>query len=270
MAETITENSQSLFIRHLAQDKLTRVQRKLRPTNKMGFLLGDGRRIRRKNKRTTEIDLKTLRENIDKLVGGVEGCYIEIRMADGGKPLTGDELKAMAGMKSEAPKTAEATASKVADAPAEAAAPEAAGPTFSVTVVASGGQDIQMLRAVREVSGLSVKDAADLLASGHAVKQGLSKENAEALCTRLGGIGGVVEMTEEPQVEPDAPTEPHQVDAPAVGETVIPAGKHQGKTLAALLVEDPEYYENLSRNLSKHPDIASAAVEYAELVKGKE
>jgi outer membrane biosynthesis protein TonB len=122
MAETSTEKPQVYFVRHLARDPETRAQRRLRPTNRLAFLLGDGRRIRRKNVRATELDQKTLEENIDKLVEGVKYSFIQVTSSSG-EVMSTDDLMAAAGKKAPEPK-AEASEPK-AEAPEPAPEPEA-------------------------------------------------------------------------------------------------------------------------------------------------
>src|SRR5437879_12331246 len=76
-------------------------------------------------------------------------------------------------------------AAAVAAAPAAAAGGEAAAPAeekteFDVILQAAGGQKINVIKVVREVTALGLKEAKDLVeAAPKAVKEGVSKEEAE-------------------------------------------------------------------------------------------
>ena len=85
----------------------------------------------------------------------------------------------------------------VAAAPAAAgAAPEAAEQTeFDVVLTEAGAQKIKVIKAVREITGLGLKDAKELVDSApKAVKEGASKEEAEEMKTQLEEVGAVVEL----------------------------------------------------------------------------
>jgi large subunit ribosomal protein L7/L12 len=84
---------------------------------------------------------------------------------------------------------------------AVAAAPAAAAPAieekteFDVVLTAAGGQKIQVIKVVREVTGLGLKEAKDLVDSApKAVKEGISKADAEALKGKLEEAGASVEL----------------------------------------------------------------------------
>lgn len=85
----------------------------------------------------------------------------------------------------------------VAAAPAAgAAAPAAEEKTeFDVILANAGGQKIQVIKVVREATGLGLKDAKDLVDSApKAVKEGISKADAEALKAKLEEAGATVEL----------------------------------------------------------------------------
>jgi len=89
-------------------------------------------------------------------------------------------------------------AAPVAAAPA-GGAPAAAvveEPTsFNVILAAAGDKKINVIKAVREVTSLGLKEAKDLVeAAPSAVKEGLTKEDAEALKTKLEAEGAKVEI----------------------------------------------------------------------------
>ena len=91
-------------------------------------------------------------------------------------------------------------AAAVAAAPAAAAGGEAAAPAeekteFDVILQAAGGQKINVIKVVREVTSLGLKEAKDLVeAAPKAVKEGVSKEEAETVRQKLADAGATVEV----------------------------------------------------------------------------
>ncbi|HEY0347787.1 MAG TPA: 50S ribosomal protein L7/L12 [Pyrinomonadaceae bacterium] len=91
-------------------------------------------------------------------------------------------------------------AAAVAAAPAAAAGGEAAAPAeekteFDVILQAAGGQKINVIKVVREVTALGLKEAKDLVeAAPKAVKEGVSKEEAETVRQKLADAGATVEV----------------------------------------------------------------------------
>jgi large subunit ribosomal protein L7/L12 len=77
-----------------------------------------------------------------------------------------------------------------------AAAPVAEEPTaFNVILASAGDKKINVIKAVREVTSLGLKEAKDLVeAAPSPVKEGLSKEDAEALKAKLEAEGAKVEI----------------------------------------------------------------------------
>jgi large subunit ribosomal protein L7/L12 len=85
----------------------------------------------------------------------------------------------------------------VAAAPAAGgAAPAAAEKTeFDVVLAEAGGQKIKVIKAVREITGLGLKDAKELVDNApKPIKEGASKEEAEEMKTKLEEAGAVVEV----------------------------------------------------------------------------
>lgn len=84
----------------------------------------------------------------------------------------------------------------VAAAPAAGAAPAAEEKTeFDVILKAAGANKIAVIKAVREVTGLGLKEAKELVDTApKAVKEGISKDDAEALKTKLAEAGAEVEV----------------------------------------------------------------------------
>ena len=93
-----------------------------------------------------------------------------------------------------------AAAAAVAAAPAAAGGGEAAAPAeekteFDVILQAVGGNKINVIKVVREVTALGLKEAKDLVeAAPKAVKEGISKEEAETIKQKLSDAGATVEV----------------------------------------------------------------------------
>lgn len=66
---------------------------------------------------------------------------------------------------------------------------------WSVVLKASGDQKINVIKIVKEVTGLGLKEAKDIVdAAPKAVKEGLKKDEAEELKKKLELVGAVVEL----------------------------------------------------------------------------
>ena len=90
-------------------------------------------------------------------------------------------------------------AAPAAAAPAGAgapAAPEAEEKTeFAVVLKEAGAKKIQVIKAVREVTSLGLKEAKDLVdGAPGTVKEGVSKQEAEAIKKKLEEQGATVEL----------------------------------------------------------------------------
>lgn len=67
--------------------------------------------------------------------------------------------------------------------------------TFNVLLKESGGQKIQVIKVLREVLGIGLKEAKDLTdAAPKVIKEGLKKEEAEELKKKLETAGAVAEL----------------------------------------------------------------------------
>ena len=76
-----------------------------------------------------------------------------------------------------------------------AAAPAEAQTEFSVILTAAGGNKIGVIKAVREVTSLGLKEAKDLVeAAPKPVKEGVSKEEAETIKKKFVEAGATVEV----------------------------------------------------------------------------
>ncbi len=89
----------------------------------------------------------------------------------------------------------------VAAAPAAGAAPAAAAPAeeekteFDVILSDVGPNKIQVIKVVRELTQLGLKEAKDLVeAAPKPVKQGVSKQEAETIKQKLEAVGAKVEI----------------------------------------------------------------------------
>ncbi len=93
-----------------------------------------------------------------------------------------------------------AAAAAVAAAPAAgagaAAAPAAEEKTeFTVVLTAAGANKINVIKAVREVTNLGLKEAKDLVdGAPKPIKEGVSKEEAEAIRKKFTDAGATVEV----------------------------------------------------------------------------
>ena len=85
-------------------------------------------------------------------------------------------------------------AAPVAGAPAAEAAEEKT--EFTVTLKDFGGNKINVIKAVREVTTLGLKEAKDLVESAPvAVKEDIGKDDAEETKKKLEGAGATVEVS---------------------------------------------------------------------------
>jgi large subunit ribosomal protein L7/L12 len=91
-----------------------------------------------------------------------------------------------------------AAAATVAAAPAAggAAAPAAEEKTeFNVVLTSSGASKVNVIKVVRAVTGLGLKEAKDLVdGAPKAVKEGISKADADALAKQITEAGGTAEI----------------------------------------------------------------------------
>ncbi len=93
-----------------------------------------------------------------------------------------------------------------AAAPVAAAAPAAGGggdgtaaeeekTAFDVVLTGAGQQKIQVIKVVRAVTGLGLKEAKDLVdGAPQAVKEGLAQDEADAIKAQLEEVGASVEI----------------------------------------------------------------------------
>lgn len=88
-----------------------------------------------------------------------------------------------------------ASAVAVAAAPAAGGAAEEEKTSFDVILKAPGGAKLQVVKLVKDLIGVGLKEAKDLVdAAPRPVKEGVSKEEAESLKAKLEEAGAEVEL----------------------------------------------------------------------------
>jgi len=89
-----------------------------------------------------------------------------------------------------------AAAAVAVAAPAAEAAPVAAEKSsFDVILKSAGGQKLQIVKLVKDITGLGLKEAKALVDTAPgAVKEGISKEEAESIKKQLEESGAEVEL----------------------------------------------------------------------------
>ena len=65
---------------------------------------------------------------------------------------------------------------------------------FTVVLKAAGEKKVEVIKAVRAITGLGLKEAKDLTEAGGVVKEGASKEDAEKIKKDLEAAGATVEV----------------------------------------------------------------------------
>jgi large subunit ribosomal protein L7/L12 len=92
-------------------------------------------------------------------------------------------------------------AAAVAAAPAAAAGEAAGGDAaeekdeFDVVLSAAGDQKVQVIKAVRAITGLGLKEAKDLVdGAPNTLKEGVKKEEAEEMLKQLSEAGATAEL----------------------------------------------------------------------------
>jgi large subunit ribosomal protein L7/L12 len=92
--------------------------------------------------------------------------------------------------------SAAAPVAAVAAAPAAAAAPVAEAQTeFDVILTEAGANKIQVIKVIREITGLGLKEAKDLVdGAPKAVREKVAKEEADAIKKKLVDAGASAEV----------------------------------------------------------------------------
>ncbi len=87
-----------------------------------------------------------------------------------------------------------AAAPVMAAGPAAAAAVVEEQTEFNVILKSAGDKKVEVIKAVRAITGLGLKEAKDLTEAGGIVKEGASKEDAEKMKKDLEAAGATVEV----------------------------------------------------------------------------
>ena len=117
------------------------------------------------------------------------------KIADELSTLTVLEAADLAKMLEEKWGVSAAAAVAVAAAPGAAAAPVEEQTEFSVILIAGGNKKINVIKEVRAITGLGLKEAKDLVeAGGKTVKDGVSKDDAAKMRKQLEDQGAKVEV----------------------------------------------------------------------------
>ena len=82
----------------------------------------------------------------------------------------------------------------VAAGPAAAAAPVEEQTEFTVVLKAAGEKKVEVIKAVRAITGLGLKEAKDLVEATGIVKDGVSKDDAAKFKKELEAAGATVEL----------------------------------------------------------------------------
>nr|WP_246046734.1 50S ribosomal protein L7/L12 [Pontiella desulfatans] len=71
----------------------------------------------------------------------------------------------------------------------------AAQTEFEVVLTVAGGSKIQVIKELRGITGLGLKEAKELVdGAPSSIKTGLSKEDADAMKEKLEGVGATIEI----------------------------------------------------------------------------
>ena len=66
---------------------------------------------------------------------------------------------------------------------------------FDVILASVGSEKIKVIKAVREITGLGLKEAKEVVdGAPKAIKEGVSKEEAEEIKTKLSAVGATIEV----------------------------------------------------------------------------
>ncbi|MCO4849294.1 MAG: 50S ribosomal protein L7/L12 [Yoonia sp.] len=88
----------------------------------------------------------------------------------------------------------EPAAGAAAAAPAAAAEAEEEKTEFDVVLKNAGASKINVIKEVRSITGLGLKEAKDLVEAGGKIKEGASKAEAEEVKAKLEAVGAEVEL----------------------------------------------------------------------------
>ena len=99
------------------------------------------------------------------------------------------------GIKAQSPGVAPQAAAVQTSAGAEAGAEAEEKTEFSAVLANAGDKKIQVIKVVREITGLGLKEAKDLVEGApKPIKEGLPKDKAEEIKKKLAEVGATVEI----------------------------------------------------------------------------
>ena len=102
------------------------------------------------------------------------------------------ELEEKFGVSAAAPVAVAAAGATAADA---GAAPAEEKTEFDVVLTAAGDQKIKVIKEIRAITSLGLKEAKDLVESApQPIKEGVSKEEAQEIKEKIEAVGGSVEL----------------------------------------------------------------------------
>jgi large subunit ribosomal protein L7/L12 len=109
--------------------------------------------------------------------------------------LTVKEVKELADILKDQYGIEPAAAAAVAGPAAGGGDAEAAQTEFTVMLNAAGGQKLNVVKLVKEITGLGLKEAKDMVdGAPAAIKEGVSKEEADSIKAKLDEAGADVEI----------------------------------------------------------------------------
>jgi large subunit ribosomal protein L7/L12 len=82
----------------------------------------------------------------------------------------------------------------MAAAPGEGGAAAEEKTEFDVVLKSAGGNKIAVIKEVRGITGLGLKEAKDLVEAGGKIKEGVSKDEAEDIQKKLQEAGAEIEL----------------------------------------------------------------------------
>jgi large subunit ribosomal protein L7/L12 len=83
----------------------------------------------------------------------------------------------------------------MAAAPAAAADPAMEQTEFTVSIKSAGDKKLQVIKEVRAITSLGLKEAKDLVEGGGVVKESVSKDEAADIKAKLEAAGAVIEVS---------------------------------------------------------------------------
>ena len=102
------------------------------------------------------------------------------------------ELEEKFGVSAAAPVAVAAAGAAPADA---GAAPAEEKTDFDVILASAGDQKIKVIKEIRAITSLGLKEAKDLVESApQPIKEGVSKDEAEEIKAKIEAVGGAVEL----------------------------------------------------------------------------